>query len=262
MAVYNIAIDQADVYLSFAADLADDVRPLALSYFRTPMQVTSKDDESPVTVADRLIEARLRERISARFPSHGIYGEEMGVKAGDAFTWVIDPIDGTKSFITGFPLFGTLIGLTYDQRPFCGLIDIPVTGERWMARPGLSMFAGRRSRVSNCQRVADARFYTTSPDTFAKADRDGFERLSGAAQLRRYGGDCYIYGLLASGHCDLVLETGLQPYDYLALVPIVEEAGGCITDWRGAPLTAESSGQVLASATPVLHDEALALVNR
>ncbi len=262
MAVSGIGSDEADVYLSFAAELADDVRPLALSYFRTPMQVAAKDDASPVTMADRLIEARLRERISARFPSHGIYGEEMGVKAGDAFTWVIDPIDGTKSFITGFPLFGTLIGLTYNQRPFCGLIDIPVMGERWMARPGLSIFAGRRSRVSDCHRVADARFYTTSPDTFAKADRECFERLSRATQLRRFGGDCYIYGLLASGHCDLVLEAGLQPYDYMALVPIVEEAGGRITDWHGAPLSAESGGHVLASATPALHDEALVLINR
>jgi len=262
MAIFDIANDEAELYLSFAAELADDVRPLALSYFRTPMQVISKGDESPVTVADRLIEARLRERISARFPSHGIYGEEMGVKAGDAFTWVIDPIDGTKSFITGFPLFGTLIALTHNQLPFCGLIDIPVTGERWMARPGSSTFAGRRSRVSNCQRVADARFYTTSPDTFAKEDRERFERLSGASRLRRFGGDCYIYGLLASGHCDLVLEAGLQPYDYMAVVPVVEEAGGRITDWRGLPLSAESGGHVLASATPSLHDEALALINR
>jgi myo-inositol-1(or 4)-monophosphatase len=262
MAVSSIGADEADAYLSFAAELADEVRPIALSYFRTPMQVATKQDESPVTMADRLIEARLRERISARFPSHGIYGEEMGVKVGDAFTWVIDPIDGTKSFITGFPLFGTLIGLTYDQRPFCGLIDVPVTGERWMARPGVSTFAGRPSRASDCRRVADARFYTTSPDTFANADRQCFERLSTATQLRRFGGDCYMYGLLASGHCDLILEAGLQPYDYMALVPVVEEAGGRITDWRGAPLSADSGGRVLASATQALHDEALALINR
>lgn len=262
MTVSGIGADEADTYLAFAAELADEVRPLALSYFRTPMEVAAKHDESPVTIADRLIEERLRERISARFPSHGIYGEEFGIKAGDAFTWVIDPIDGTKSFITGFPLFGTLIGLTYDQRPFCGLIDIPMTGERWTARPGLSIFAGRPSRVSDCRRVADARFYTTTPDTFDNADRDCFERLSRATRLRRFGGDCYIYGLLASGHCDLVMEAGLQPYDYMALVPIVEEAGGRITDWRGAPLSAKSSGHVLASATPALHDEALAQINR
>lgn len=261
MAVSSIGADEADAYLAFAAELADDVRPIALSYFRTPLQVAAKQDESPVTIADRLIEARLRERISARFPSHGIHGEEMGVKAGNEFTWVIDPIDGTKSFITGFPLFGTLVGLTYDQRPFCGLIDIPVTGERWMARPGLSTFSGHRSRASGCRRVAEARFYTTTPDTFVNADRECLDRLSGATRLRRFGGDCYIYGLLASGHCDLVLETGLQPYDYLALVPIVEEAGGRITDWRGASLSTTSGGHVLASATPALHDEALRLLN-
>lgn len=260
MVFSSIGTEEADAYLAFAAELADDVRPIALSYFRTPLEVAAKYDDSPVTVADRLIEARLRERIAARFPSHGIYGEEMGVTQGDAFTWVVDPIDGTKSFITGFPLFGTLIGLTHDRRPLCGLIDIPVTGERWMARPGLATYGGTRVRASNCRRVADARFYTTSPDNFRDADRDCFERLSKAAQLRRFGGDCYIYGMLASGHCDLILETGLQPYDYMALVPILEEAGGRITDWQGAPLSERSSGHVLASATPTLHEEALGFI--
>ena len=260
MVLSSIAAEQADAYLAIAAELADEVRPIALSYFRTAVEFTAKSDDSPVTVADRLIEARLRERISARYPSHGIYGEEMGVKQGDAFTWVIDPIDGTKSFITGFPLFGTLIGLTCDRQPFCGLIDIPATGERWIGRPGLTIYGGVRSRTRDCRRVADARFYTTSPDTFADADRARFERLSNAAKMRRFGGDCYIYGLLASGHCDLILETGLQPYDYMALVPILEAAGGRITDWDGAPLSVESSGHVLASATPALHDEALAII--
>ncbi|WP_022720843.1 histidinol-phosphatase [Rhodopseudomonas sp. B29] len=261
MAVPDLAIDVADEYLAFAAELAEEVRPIALSYFRTPLEVAAKYDDSPVTVADRTIEAKLRERIVARFPSHGIYGEEMGIKQGDEFTWVIDPIDGTKSFITGFPLFGTLIGLTYDRRPFCGVIDIPVTGERWMARPGLTTYGGKAARASSCRRVAEARFYTTSPDGFAGADRDCFERLSRAAQLRRFGGDCYMYGMLASGHCDLILETGLQPYDYMALVPVLEQAGGRITDWQGAPLSEGSSGHVLASATAALHDEALALIN-
>ena len=261
MAFSSIGTEEADAYLAFAAELADDVRPIALSYFRTPLEVAAKSDDSPVTVADRLIEARLRERITARFPSHGIFGEEMGVKQGDAFNWVIDPIDGTKSFITGFPLFGTLIGLTHHRRPFCGLIDIPVTGERWMARPGLTTYGGIPARASDCRRVADARFYTTSPDNFVGADRERFERLSTAARLRRFGGDCYIYGMLASGHCDLVLESGLQPYDYMALIPILEEAGGRITDWQGAPLSADSSGHVLASATAALHDEALAVIS-
>jgi myo-inositol-1(or 4)-monophosphatase len=262
MAECAVAADDADVYLSFAAELADAVRPIVLSYFRTPLDVVSKSDASPVTIADRTIEQRLRERIEARFPDHGVIGEEMGSKRGGAFTWIIDPIDGTKSFITGFPLFGTLIALTHQEQPFCGLIDIPFTGERWTAKPGVALSGGRLARTSGCATVAEARFYTTSPDLFANADAEAFERLSRSARLRRFGGDCYIYGLLASGHCDLVLEMGLQPYDYMALVPIVEGAGGCITDWEGRPLSIRSEGRVLAAATPRLHAEALDLLHR
>ncbi|MGY4154717.1 inositol-phosphate phosphatase/L-galactose 1-phosphate phosphatase/histidinol-phosphatase [Bradyrhizobium sp. USDA 4461] len=262
MAQHAVTADDADVYLSFAAELADSVRPIVLSYFRTPLDVAAKSDASPVTIADRAVELRLRERIQARFPEHGIIGEEIGAKPGGAFTWIVDPIDGTKSFISGFPLFGTLIALTYRQQPFCGLIDVPFTGERWTAKPGLTRFGGGLARTSACASVADARFYTTSPDMFVKGEAEAFERLSRAARMRRFGGDCYIYGLLASGHCDIVLETGLQPYDYMALVPIVHGAGGCITDWEGCPLSIHSQGRVLATATQRLHAEALALIQR
>ncbi|BCP52357.1 histidinol phosphate phosphatase [Kaistia sp. 32K] len=258
----DISPAEADTYAAFAAELADAARPLALSYFRTPLEIISKLDESPVTIADRAIERHLRERIEARFPEHGIYGEEMGVKEGNAFTWVLDPIDGTKSFITGFPLFGTLISLTHDSKPFCGLIDIPATGERWEGGPGGTAFAGAVARTSGCEALADARFYTTSPDMFSGGEIELYSALSAAARMRRFGGDCYIYGLLASGHCDLVLETALQPYDYMALVPVVRGAGGCITDWQGNALSIHSEGRVLASASPQLHDEALSFLNR
>lgn len=261
MAHPAVAADDADVYLSFAAELADLVRPIVLSYFRTPLEVASKPDDSPVTIADRTVELRLRERIEERFPEHGIIGEEIGGKPGGAFTWIVDPIDGTKSFITGFPLFGTLIALTYQEQPFCGLIDVPFTGERWTGKPGLALFGSGSARTSACESIADACFYTTSPDMFAnRGDAEAFERISRAARLRRFGGDCYIYGLLASGHCDIVLETGLQPHDYMALIPIVQGAGGCITDWAGRPLTIRSEGRVLAAATPRLHADALALI--
>jgi myo-inositol-1(or 4)-monophosphatase len=262
MPLSDLTATDAKTYLAFAAELADAARPLALSYFRTPLDIISKLDESPVTIADRTIEKHLREMIEARFPEHGIYGEEMGVKPGNAFTWVLDPIDGTKSFITGFPLFGTLISLTFEEKPFCGMIDMPATGERWQGGPDGTVFAGKPARTSECQSIPEARFYTTSPDMFADDEAQKFETLSRAAKLRRFGGDCYIYGLLASGHCDLVLETGLQPYDYMALVPVVQGSGGCITDWEGKPLSIHSEGRVLASATPKLHDEALALLNQ
>jgi inositol-phosphate phosphatase/L-galactose 1-phosphate phosphatase/histidinol-phosphatase len=202
------ARDHADLYLSFAEELADAVRPVVLSYFRTPLEVIAKLDQSPVTVADRTVERTLRQRIEARFPEHGILGEEFGTKPGNEFTWILDPIDGTKSFITGYPLFGTLIALVHDGRPFCGVIDMPAINERWTAKPGQALFAGRAAQTSGCASVAAARFYTTSPDMFSGGEAEAFERLSRAAKLRRFGGDCYAYGLLASGHCDLVLETG------------------------------------------------------
>jgi myo-inositol-1(or 4)-monophosphatase len=262
MAEPDPAPDCADVYLSFAEELADAVRPIVLSYFRTPLEVVAKLDQSPVTIADRTVERVLRERIEARFPEHGILGEEFGAKPGNDFTWILDPIDGTKSFITGCPLFGTLIALVHDDRSICGVIDIPATGERWMAKPGKTLFGSKVARTSGCESAAGARFYTTSPDMFAGHEAEAFETLSRLAKLRRFGGDCYSYGLLASGHCDLVLETGLQPYDYLALVSVVQGAGGCITDWTGNPLSLRSDGRVLASATPRLHSEALAIINR
>lgn len=262
MPLSDINVADAAIYSGFAAGLADAARPLALSYFRTPLDIISKLDESPVTIADRTIEKHLRALIEARFPEHGIHGEEFGIKDGNAFTWVLDPIDGTKSFITGFPLFGTLISLTYEEKPFCGLIDIPATSERWLGLPGTTVFADAPARTSTCESLAEARFYTTSPDMFEGREAETFDRLSRKTRLRRFGGDCYIYGLIASGHCDIALETGLQPYDYMALVPVVTGADGCITDWQGNALSIHSDGRVLASATPKLHDEALALLNR
>jgi inositol-phosphate phosphatase/L-galactose 1-phosphate phosphatase/histidinol-phosphatase len=257
-----VVADEADAYLTFAGELANSVRPLLLSHFRSPLDVISKPDDSPVTVADRAAEQHLRDSIQQRFPDHGIIGEETGGKPRGAFNWIIDPIDGTKSFITGFPLFGTLIALSHEEKPFCGVIDIPFTGERWSAKPGRTMYQSTVARTSTCGCVADARFYTTSPDMFIEGEAETFERLSRSARLRRFGGDCYIYGLLASGHCDIVLETGLHPYDYMALVPVVRGAGGCISDWEGRPLSLRSNGRVLASATPALHAEALAFVQR
>ncbi len=246
--------------LAFAEDLADAARPVAMRFFRTALDVVAKADASPVTQADRAIEALLQARIEARFPTHGIFGEEMGVKPGDGPVWVIDPIDGTKSFVTGLPLFGTLIALLDNGRPILGVIDMPALGERWTGQPGEALFGGAPSRTSSCRTLSEARFFTTTPDGFSGADEARYRRLVSQVGIRRFCGDCYAYGLLASGHCDLVVETGLQPYDYLALVPVIEAAGGCITDWEGAALTLGSDGRVLAAATPDLHAAALAIL--
>lgn len=248
-----------DELLAFAGELADVARPIAMEYFRGPLEIDSKADLSPVTIADRAIEAAMRRLIEGRFPGHGILGEEFANRPGDHFTWVLDPIDGTRSFITGMPLFGTLIALLHDGQPVLGVVDFPALSERWTGAAGqATRHQSKAARTSACLRLADARCYSTSPDLFAGEDLQRFNTLSFRASMRRFGGDCYAYALLASGHCDLVVEAGLQAYDYLPLVSIIEGAGGKISDWQGRPLTLESDGRVIAAATAPLWSESLA----
>lgn len=248
-----------DELLAFASELADAARPIAMEYFRGPLEIDSKADLSPVTVADRAIEAALRRRIESRFPDHGILGEEFATRPGDQFTWVLDPIDGTRSFITGMPLFGTLIALLQGGKPVLGVVDFPALSERWTGAAGqATRHQSKVARTSACLQLADARCYSTSPDLFVGEDLQRFNAVSSRASMRRFGGDCYAYALLASGHCDLVVEAGLQAYDYLPLVSIIEGAGGKISDWQGRPLTLESDGRVLAASTNALWEESLA----
>lgn len=246
--------------LGFAQTLADAARPIALEHFRQPLTIDIKADASPVTVADRAIEARLRGLIAERYPDHSVYGEEMGQEIGETYTWVIDPIDGTKSFVTGIPLFGTLIALAENGRAVLGVIDIPATGERWAGGLGRATLNDRPARVSACTRIEDARLMTTSPDMFEGEERQRFDDLSRRVALRRYGGDCYLYGLLATGHCDVLIERDLKPYDYMATVPVIEAAGGIITDWSGRGLDLASDGRVVAAATPALHASCLEVI--
>jgi myo-inositol-1(or 4)-monophosphatase len=244
--------------LALALRLADAARPIALAHFRSPLAIEHKSDHSPVTIADRAIETELRRLIQEHFPTHAILGEEYGSSPGTEFTWVLDPIDGTKSFITGVPLFGTLIALLHGQQPVLGIIDIPATGERWLGQHGRqSLFDAKPARVSGCASIESARICTTSPDMFDAEGWRRFDALSRRAAFRRFGGDCYIYGLLASGHCDLVIEMGLQPYDYLAMVPVIEGAGGRISDWSGQPLGLYSDGRVVAAASEQLWHQAI-----
>ena len=228
---------------------------IALDHFRKPLMVDYKADDSPVTVADRTIESYLRGRISETYPDHGVLGEEEAPRHTDRkHVWVIDPIDGTKSFVTGHPLFGGLIGLLENGRPCLGQIDIPVLRERYVAaRGGTTTVNGVPCRTSDCADIAEAVAYTTDPFLFRGWRGAVLERLRDRCRMLRLGGDCYCYALLASGSCDIVLETGLEPYDYLPVVQIVEGAGGVITDWQGNPLGTDSGGDVLAGATPGLH---------
>lgn len=243
--------------------LADRAGEIQRRYFRTPVSVEAKADASPVTVADREAEAAMRELIRAAYPGHGILGEEHGDEALDAeFVWVLDPIDGTKSFITGRPLFGTLIALAHAGRPVLGIIDQAILRERWVGVAGeAAAWNGRPIRARPCPRVEDAVLFTTSPLLFDPgAEREAYERVQARVRLPMFGGDCYAYGLLAAGYADLVVEAGLAPYDFMALAPVVEGAGGRATDWQGRPLALSSSGQVLAAGDARAHAAAAALL--
>ncbi|MEO6985723.1 MAG: histidinol-phosphatase [Paralcaligenes sp.] len=246
----------------FAQEITTEVRQIALKWFRHPLTIDTKADESPVTIADRQVEQALRAAISRRYPQHGILGEEYGLDNTDAeFVWSIDPIDGTRSFISGHPLWGCLLALLHRGQPVLGLIDIPSTSERWLGvgqQP--TVFAGQPCRTRGTTSLDSAILYSTTPDIFTGSEVRAFESLSQSVYLRRFGGDCYSYGMLASGHIDLVMEAGLQPYDYLAVAPIITGAGGIITDWKGEPLGLQSGGQVLASANAALHQQALARI--
>jgi len=260
----GVDLDEA---LAFATGIATAAGRIGMGWFRHPVTIGLKEDKSPVTEADRAVEDYLRARIQDAYPDHAILGEEFGRQGvAGAPVWVVDPIDGTRSFITGWPVWGTLVALVEGERPVLGVIHAPALSESWQARRGggtrFTDASGtmRDCRTSTCRRLAEARFYTTSPDYFDRAERARFEAVSRAAGVQRYGGDCYAYGLLASGHVDLVMETQLQPYDFLALVPVIEEAGGVITDWEGRPLGLGSGIRVLAATTAELHAEALALI--
>ncbi|HEX9809360.1 MAG TPA: histidinol-phosphatase [Alphaproteobacteria bacterium] len=252
-----------ETYLRLADRCADAAGDILARAFRTPLEIETKDDASPVTGADREAETAMRTLIAEAFPEHGIVGEELAdVNAGAEFAWVLDPIDGTKSFITGKPLFGTLIALTRTGAPVLGVIDQPILHERWRGLRGApTTLNGAPARVRRCGALGEAFLYATSPHMFRDAEANAFELLRRHVRHALYGADCYAYGLLASGHTDLVVEADLKPYDYLALVPIVEGAGGIITDWEGRPLTLDSGGRVIAAGDPAVHAQALELLH-
>ncbi|MEH6578082.1 MAG: histidinol-phosphatase [Amphritea sp.] len=250
-------------FLVTANEALEHSRATINRYFRQRINVDNKADASPVTVADQTTETLMRTVISERHPDHGILGEEHGVDQSDArFQWVIDPIDGTKSFISGMPTFGTLLGLTDQASPKMGIIDMPILNERWIGREGqVTTHNGADCKVSDIQSLNKAILYCTEPEMFNSTQLKEFERLSQKVQLRRFGGDCYCYGLLASGHIDLVVEGNLKYYDVMALIPVVEGAGGIITDWKGKPLANGWDGLVVAAATPELHKEVLKVLS-
>ncbi len=267
-------------YADFASQLADAARSEILPYWRQSrhalgQQIKVESDRSvfqsasPVTLADRAAERAMRDLIEKHFPDHGIYGEEYGVVRQDAdFVWVLDPIDGTRSFITGKPLFGTLISCLYRGYPVIGIIDQCVLDERWIGVSGRgSTLNGHPIQTDGVAELSDAEMYSTTPDMFKSGDEfTKFDKMRKSVRTPHYGADCYAYALVASGFgADIVVEADLGLYDYCAIVPVLEGAGGVITDWTGMNLSLEnherSKGRVLASANKLLHDQALEILN-
>ena len=241
----------------------DEARLHAWKYFRSDLQVKDKEDSSPVTIADKQIESLLRERIRSEFPDHGIIGEEEADEnLISKYRWVIDPIDGTRSFITGNPLFGTLLSLVTEDEYLLGFMDLPMSQERWWATlDGGSFYKGKRCATSSTQKIEESRLVCTSPAIFSNEELKQFQNLAKSVRVERYGGDCFNYGALACGWVELVAEASLHFYDIAALVVIIQEAGGIVTDWSGDPVRMGWDGSVLAAAYLDVHEQALVLLN-
>ena len=253
--------------LQVGLDAVHAAAPVALQYFRRPMAVDDKRKDGrydPVTEADRGIERLLRDRLQREFPEHAVLGEEHGRTGDGPACWYVDPIDGTRAFITGMPTWGILLGLALGERPVVGIVHQPFTGETWYAARGEGAWLRHHGRDTPLRTRADARLedaalYSTHPSMFQdRALRERYDDLAGRCRLQRWGGDCYAFALVAQGGIDLMIDSGLMPYDIVPLVPIIEEAGGVVTDLqRRVPM---AGGTVIAAANAALHAEALAIM--
>jgi myo-inositol-1(or 4)-monophosphatase len=255
-------------FASFVDELATVSGAAILPFFRTSLAVEDKSGGrrfDPVTEADRAAEAAMRAMIRGTFPDHGIIGEEFAGERQDAeYVWVLDPIDGTKSFISGMPGWGTLIALTRGGEPVYGMMHQPFIGERFSGDGSGARYRGPAGehdlRVRACGSLGEAILYTTSPLLMNEHDRAIFRRVEPGVRLSRYGGDCYAYCMLAAGHIDLIIETELKPHDVLALIPIIMGAGGLVTTWEGRP--AGRGGRLVVAGDSRVHEAALKLLNR
>lgn len=253
-----------DTDIKLALRLADAAGEAIRPYFRSGATSERKEDDTPVTIADREAEEAMRRILKAEVPRDGVIGEEFGEEQGTTGrSWVLDPIDGTVSFMGGRPIFGTLVALVVEGFPVLGVIDQPILKERWLGASGRpTTFNGRPVTTRSCRKLSEAVLATTGPHYFDEHDGDHFMALAARTDHRRMmmGGDCYNYALVASGHVDIVCEAGLKLHDWAALVPVVEGAGGTMCDWNGDPLHSGSDGHVIALGDPArLEDVAEAL---
>jgi myo-inositol-1(or 4)-monophosphatase len=248
--------------VTFLNALADAAAEASMPHFRAKTAVENKaaGGFDPVTAADRGAEEAIRRLIGAHYPDHGILGEEFGPERMDAdFVWVLDPIDGTRAFITGLPVWGTLIGLLHQGEPVLGMMAQPFTGERFAGDGARAWYTGpggdRPLTTRICADLGEASLFTTTPALYRGSDRAAYDRLEAAVRLPRYGTDCYGFCMVAAGHADIAIEAGLQPYDIVALIPIVTGAGGRVTNWNGG--SAANGGTVLATGDARVHEAAL-----
>jgi histidinol phosphatase-like enzyme (inositol monophosphatase family) len=244
-------IPDTDSLIAAAVAAADVAGAVIRPFFRAVFITDDKADRSPVTIADRTAEKAMRAVLTERFPDHGVLGEEFGLDSPDApLRWVLDPIDGTRAFVSGRPTFGTLIALLHEDRPIIGIIDQPVTRERWIGAVGRpTRFEGSLGGTAGCRpcpSLTDAELSATTPAMFSPEDMVRFERLRMTVRRNYWGGDCYAHGLLALGQIDIVAECDNKVWDWAALVPVVEGAGGSVTDWSGDPLRPHGDGRVLS----------------
>lgn len=255
--------DQIDHMLARAIEVTVQASAIPMAHFRKPLELVAKADESPVTIADRDTETFIRRKLAEAFPEDGLFGEEFGVAEGrSGALWIIDPIDGTRSFITGNPLFGMLLGRVVAGVPEVGVVRMPALGETFAGARGRGAWLnGAPIRVRATKTLAEAMVYVNEAEKIEAADPARFARLCRVGHTRRMGYDCYPHALVAAGQIDVVVDCGLQPYDYLPLIALVEGAGGVICDWQGRALTLQSDGRVITAATPELRDQMIALLS-
>ncbi len=250
-------------FVKFANLLADSASQTSMKYFRKKLEVDNKDDESPVTIADKETEKIIRDEIRKNFPNHGILGEEYENENLDSeFIWVIDPIDGTRSYIAGHKDFGNLISLLHNNQPIIGIINCPAHNERWLGIKNVKTTCnGKSVLTSGIKKIENAYLFTSGVYFYEPFFRKGFETLKEKTKYFRLGGDCYMYGMLSSGLIDIVIEDTLKAHDYMALINVVEGAGGKISDKYGKPITLQSDGSLIASSSSELHSEIINIIN-
>ena len=251
-------------FVSFANLLADLASKKSMQYFRKKLDVENKDDKSPVTIADKETEEVIRDKIRKSFPDHGILGEEYeNENLESEFIWVIDPIDGTRSYIAGHKDFGNLISLLHNNQPIIGIINCPAHNERWVGiKNTKSTCNGKEVETSDINKIENAYLFTSGVYFYEPIFRKGFEILKEKSKYFRPGGDCYMYGMLSSGLIDIVIEDTLKVHDYMALINVVEGAGGKITDKYGKPISLHSDGSLIATSSAALHNEIIDLINQ